>query len=171
MGTAGWIILVVVVVVVVGAAAYALMGNKRSSVRREQAEQLRGEATRNTAAVEAARREAEEAEARAEVARAEAERADQEATRARQGAAFEEASVEDRIREADRLDPDVDTRADDYRPGEPTTAPETGGGTTYADPDDRTATEAGARRPLDEPDVDPEEPVHRHTHQHRNLPD
>jgi hypothetical protein len=167
MGTVGWVILIVVVVVVVGAAAYALMGNKRTSARREQAEQLRSEAAENTAALEASQREAQEAAARAEVARAEAERAEQEALRARQGADYEQAKVEDRVREADRLDPDVDTRSADYRPGEPTTAPETGGGTTYADPDDRTATDVTGR-PLDEPDTDPDDPVHHHVHQHRD---
>ena len=31
----------------------------------------------------------------------------------------EEARVEDRLRTADHVDPDVDTRTDDYRPTEP----------------------------------------------------
>ena len=166
MGTTGWIIVIVVVLVVVGAAAYAVMTNRRNQARREQATELREEAVQTTASVEASRREAEEAAARAEVARAEAARAEREATQAKQGLNVDEARVEDRVRTADQLDPDVDTRAEDYQPEAPTTAPETGGGTTYADPDDRTATDATGR-PLDESDTDPDDPVHTHRHQYR----
>jgi hypothetical protein len=143
------------------------MGNRRNQARREQATALREEAAESTAAVEASRRQAQEAAARAEVARAEAERAEQDAARAQQGVQYEEARIEDRVRTADQVDPDVDTRDDDYRPdalGPNETG--TAGGTTYADPDDRTATDVTGR-PLDESDTDPEDPVHRHRHQHR----
>ncbi len=121
MGTTGWIILIVVILVVAIGAAVALMGNRRTNAQREQAESLRREASENTAAVEASRREADEAAARAEVARAEAARAEQAATDAQQGVQVEEARVEDRLRTADQVDPDVDTRTDDYRPGAGTT--------------------------------------------------
>jgi hypothetical protein len=169
MGTAGWIILIVVIVVVVAAAAWAMMGNRRTQAKREKAEQLRDEAAENAAAVEASRRQAQEADARAEVARAEAERAEQEAARTREAVSYEEARVEDRVRAADGIDPDVDTRADDYRPTEPTTSPETGGGVAYADPDDRTVTDVTGR-PLDEStnDTDPDDPAHEHRHVHRS---
>jgi hypothetical protein len=43
----------------------------------------------------------------------------------------EEARVEDQVRAADRVDPDVDTRSDDYRPAAPTTPTATD--TTYDD--------------------------------------
>jgi hypothetical protein len=58
--------------------------------------------------------EAKEAEARAERLRLEAERAQESAAQARQGYDVEQARVEDRIREADRLDPDVDHRTRTY---------------------------------------------------------
>jgi len=127
MGTIGWIILVVVILVVVGGAAYALMGNRRTNAKREQAETIRSEASENAAAVEAQRREADEAAARAVVARAEAARAEQAAAEANQGVTVEEARVEDRLRTADRVDPDVDTRTEDYRPTAPGTHTATDG--------------------------------------------
>ena len=119
MGTVGWIILIVVIGAVAAAAAFALMGNRRTEAKREQATELREEAAQSTAAVEASRREAEEAAARAEVARAEAARAEQDAAQAQQGVQVEEARVEDRVRTADDVDPDVDTRAEDYQPRRP----------------------------------------------------
>ena len=176
MGTVGWIILIVVIGAVAAAAAVALMGNRRTEAKREHATELREEAAQSAASVEASRREAEEAAARAEVARAEAARAEQDAAQAQQGVHVEEARVEDRVRTADDVDPDVDTRSEDYHPDAPTTtAPETGGGTTYADPadsDDRTATDVSGR-PLDDPatdtatDTDPDDPVHTHRHEYR----
>ena len=62
------------------------------------------------------RQEAHEAEVRAEAARLEAERARREADEASTALAQQEAVREDRLREADRLDPTVDHKADDYRP-------------------------------------------------------
>ena len=135
------------------------MGNRRTEAKREEAERLREEAAAVHGAVEASRREAEEAAARAEVARAEAARAEQDAARAQQGVQVEEARVEDRVRAADSVDPDVDTGAEDYRPRSPRTAPETGGGTTYADPDDRTVTDAPAAR-SDDSDTTPTTRAH-----------
>ncbi len=61
-----------------------------------------------------ARVEAKEAEARAERLRLEAEQAQDSAAQARQGYDVEQARVEDRVREADRLDPDVDHRSRTY---------------------------------------------------------
>ncbi|MBF4769452.1 hypothetical protein ISU10_16915 [Nocardioides agariphilus] len=168
MNTAGWIILIVVVLVVAAAAAWALMGNRRTQAQREHAEQLRNEAAEKTAAVEASRREAEEAAARAEVARAEAARAEQQAAQAQQGVTYEEARVEDHLRSADRVDPDVDTRADDYQPGEPTTTAPPAAGGTYADPADQTATDVTGR-PLAAEDTADESP-HEHRHAHRGDP-
>jgi FtsZ-interacting cell division protein ZipA len=137
MGTTGWIILIVVIAVIVIGVAVALMGNKRTAAKREEAENLRNEAAERTASVEASRREADEQAARAEVARAEAARAEEAALQAQQGVQVEEARVEDQVRAADRVDPDVDTRSDDYRPTTPATGTTTGSttstGTTYDD--------------------------------------
>jgi type II secretory pathway pseudopilin PulG len=173
MGILGWLILIVVIGALAAAAAYALMSNRRTEAKREEAMGLREEAAQSTASVEASRREAEEAAARAEVARAEAARAEQDAAQAQQGVHVEEARVEDRVRTADQVDPDVDTRAEDYRPDAPTTtAPETGGGTTYADPadpDDGTATDVTGRPLDDASDTDTDDQVH--THQYKHRPD
>ena len=117
MGTAGWIILIVVISWWLPPLPCALMGNRRTEAQREQATELREEAAQSAASVEASRREAEEAAARAEVARAEAARAEQDAAQAQQGVQVEEARVEDRVRTADHVDPDVDTRSEDYPPG------------------------------------------------------
>jgi FtsZ-interacting cell division protein ZipA len=137
MGTTGWIILIVVIAVIVIGVAVALMGNKRTAAKREEAENLRNEAAERTASVEASRREADEQAARAEVARAEAARAEEAALQAQQGVQVEEARVEDQVRAADRVDPDVDTRSDDYRPTTPATGTTAGSttstGTTYDD--------------------------------------
>jgi FtsZ-interacting cell division protein ZipA len=137
MGTVGWIILIVVIAVIIIGIAVALMGNERTAAKREEAEGLRAGAAEHTASVEASRREADEQAARAEVARAEAARAEEAALQARQGVQVEEARVEDQVRAADRVDPDVDTRSDEYRPTTPTTGTTAGSatatGTTYDD--------------------------------------
>ena len=85
---------------------------KRLAADREEAQRLRTEA--ESAArqqVTEARVEAQEAEAKAERARLEAQRAQEEAAQARQGLEVEEARHEDRLRTADRLDPDLPERS------------------------------------------------------------
>jgi hypothetical protein len=160
MSTIGWIILIVVVVVVIAAAAVVVSNNRRTSARRDQAAQLRNEATQTAAEVEAQRREAQEAAARAQVARAEAERAEQAARDAHQGVTVEEARVEDRLRTADRVDPDVDHRSEGYNPTAPsattdgstaTTGTTTGttSGASATAAGEPTATDASGR-PLDD---------------------
>jgi len=141
MGTVGWIILIVVIAVIVVGVAVALMGNKRTAAKREEAETLRNEAAERTASVEASRREADEQAARAEVARAEAARAEEAALQAQQGVQVEEARVEDQVRAADRVDPDVDTRSDDYRPTTPTTGAAAGSATATDTTYDGTVTD------------------------------
>jgi hypothetical protein len=99
-----------------------------------QAQQLRTEAAASTRDVTQARVEAQEAEARAERLRLETERAQDHAAQARQGYDVEQARIEDRVREADRLDPDVDHQSrtyDDVTQPAPGTGPtSTTGGTT-----------------------------------------
>lgn len=89
--------------------------NRESNVAR--AEQLRSQAASSAQTViPPAVARAEEAEATAEEARAAAEQAEAEALQARVAASQAEAAHEDRIRAADRLDPRVDHKADDYAP-------------------------------------------------------
>ncbi len=112
------IIWVLVAIVVVGALiGVAMMASKRRSAtvehRRHEAEQLREDAAAGASGLTAS-------QAQAQQARAEAEAAQARATQAEHGAAMDEATVEDRVREADRLDPDVDHRSEEYQPEAPT---------------------------------------------------
>ena len=50
-------------------------------------------------------------------------RAEEAALQAQQGVQVEEARVEDQVRAADRVDPDVDTRSEEYHPTAPATDP------------------------------------------------
>ncbi|CUR58110.1 hypothetical protein NOCA1130386 [metagenome] len=89
--------------------------NREANVAR--AEQLRSEAATSAQTVlPPAQARAAETEANAEEARAIAERAEAEAEQARLAASQAEAAHEDQIRAADRLDPRVDHKADDYAP-------------------------------------------------------
>jgi len=108
--------IVIAVLAVIAVIAY-LASRRRATQRRHRAGQLRTKADAQTGAVDAAQRDAAAAAARAEVARAEAERTEQQALAAERGMQVEEARREDSLRAADSLDPDVDHRSDDYRPG------------------------------------------------------
>lgn len=110
-----WLIVIVVVVLIVGALV-ALTGRRRSERHRERAEQLRDEASTHAAALPESERQAEELRAKADLARAEATRAEARAADAEQGHRIEQASYEDKIREADRLDPEVDDQDQRYEP-------------------------------------------------------
>lgn len=123
-----WIVVAVLVVLALAALLVAMMRKRRTEKAakdRAHAENLRRQAATHAGGIEQSQTEAEKAakkaehaEARAERARIEAERAKAHADEARQGLDVEQAKYEDRLREADRLDPEVDHRADDYRPGE-----------------------------------------------------
>ncbi|MET0524384.1 MAG: hypothetical protein ABWZ91_06260 [Nocardioides sp.] len=114
--TTVWIVIIAVVVVAVIVGAVLVL-NKRNRVHKHhQAESIREEAVAGTPAIQESELHAREAEARAERTRLQAERAEQEAAAARQGVDVEQASYEDRIREADRVDPAVDHSAPDYTP-------------------------------------------------------
>lgn len=121
-----WIVLAVIVVIGV-ALVVVTMNRHKAEQNRARAADLRNEAAGQAGGLQEHELRAREAEAQADRKRVEAERARQEAEAARQAQAQEEALHEDRIRQADRLDPEVDHRADDY---EPTTArqPEPGTG-------------------------------------------
>jgi FtsZ-interacting cell division protein ZipA len=118
MSTTGWIILAVVVVVVVLVALMAWRAQHRRKMA-ARAQELRSEARAHAPEVGQTRQEAREAEVRAEAARLEAERAQRDADAAKTALAQQEAVHEDRLREADRLDPAVDHEADDYEPTAP----------------------------------------------------
>ena len=114
-----WVIIVVIVLAVLLLAGLIAASTKRKKqeVARERAGELRHEAT-----VSDTTRREQEAQARATAAEAERARAeaDQLEARAQQDrTAYDQtlAHQEDRIREADRLDPDVDHRDPGYSPG------------------------------------------------------
>ena len=113
-----WIIVTVVVVLAAAALVVALQKKREREreLRREQAGQLRQEAVSATPDVRTAAERLHHAEARAELAHVEARRADDDVVEAKRVLAAEEAQREDRLREADRVDPDVNTRAKDYAP-------------------------------------------------------
>lgn len=120
MSTTAIVIIVIVVVVVIGVVGFlaSAASKRRAEVRRREAGELRATARADQPTVAETDLRAQEAEARATLARAEAERAEQAAAQERQGAQVSQAKHEDTIREADRIDPDVDHTADDYRPGD-----------------------------------------------------
>jgi uncharacterized coiled-coil DUF342 family protein len=110
-----WVIVIVVVVLVI-AAAVSFTGRRRTGIRRERAEELRQEASTQAAGLTESHRQAEELRAKADLAQAEAERAQARAATAEQGHQVEQAGYEDKLREADHLDPEVDDKAGDYEP-------------------------------------------------------
>lgn len=112
-----WIILAVVAIIAI-ALVVATMKKRKAEEHRAQAAELRNEAAGQAGGIRESDRAARDAEAEAQRKRIEAERAEQQAAEARQAQAQEEATFEDRVREADRLDPDVNHRADDYQPGQ-----------------------------------------------------
>jgi Flp pilus assembly protein TadB len=121
MSDTATIVLVVVVALLLAALAAVLVRKRAQERRAHEASQLRDVAVTHTHEVTEAEREARLKDAEAELARAEAERAEAEAARARQGLAQTEASREHLVREADRIDPRVDTSHDDYAPDDPVT--------------------------------------------------
>jgi len=152
-----WIILAVVVVIAI-VAIVAMANKKRTEQHRVQAEELRTQANSQAGGLTESQRAADEARAQAELAQAEAERAADRARAAEQGHQVEQATYEDQLREADRVDPDVDTRSADYQPsvwsdetsGESTATTPTSTGGTATTP---TSTEGdvGSHRAAPEP--------------------
>ncbi|MCD6640118.1 MAG: hypothetical protein LT071_09425 [Nocardioides sp.] len=137
MDTTGWIILAVIVIALILVLAFAVSSMKRKSRADDhaRAEQLREEARARTGDLGQDHEAARRAEAEAEEARRAAEEAARRAEEARTGVAQQEALQEDRLRAADRLDPEVDHRAPDYEPMTDDTTP----------PAEPGATDAGSR--------------------------
>ncbi|MCF6376054.1 hypothetical protein L2K70_00375 [Nocardioides KLBMP 9356] len=114
------LIIVIVVVLVVAAVAAFLVNKRNKDAKIARAEELRSQAaTQAQSTIAPAQQDAAEAERRAEEARAQAQRAEAEAREAQVAAQQVEAEHEAQVREADQLDPRVDTRADDYSPQVP----------------------------------------------------
>lgn len=111
-----FIVIAVIVLVGLAVAAYVIrQKNREANIAR--ADQLRTQAaTQAQATLPPTQDTAAEAEAKAEEARVVAERAQAEAEEARVAASQAEAVHEGQVRAADRLDPRVDHKADDYAP-------------------------------------------------------
>ncbi|MCW2843963.1 MAG: hypothetical protein JWN22_1879 [Nocardioides sp.] len=112
------VIVIVVAILLIGLIVSMVM-KRNAETRRAHAEQLRREAATQAPAISDSQRQAEAAEAQAKLARVEAERAERRANEAQQGARVDQARQEDALREADRIDPDVDHRSDTYTPTTP----------------------------------------------------
>lgn len=125
-----WLLVGIVVVVALIAVAIVVSkrrGTARTEHRRHEAEQLRHDAAAGASGLQANRAEAQEARAEADVAQARAAEAER-------NTAMDEATVEDRVREADRVDPDVDHTADEYQPEAPSTRTAAAGGPASTEP-------------------------------------
>ncbi|GAA1437109.1 hypothetical protein GCM10009641_38320 [Mycobacterium cookii] len=110
-------IVIAVIVLVVLAVAFVVIQRKNREANIERADQLRTKAaTEAQATIAPAQDRAATAEAEAAEARAIAEKAEAEAEAARIEAQQVEASHEAQVRAADRLDPRVDHKSDDYAP-------------------------------------------------------
>ena len=111
-----FIVIAVIVLVGLAVAAYVIRQKSREA-NIARADQLRTQAaTQAQSTLPPTQDRAAEAEAKAEEARVVAERAQAEAEEARVAAAQAEAAHEGQVRAADRLDPRVDHKADDYAP-------------------------------------------------------
>ena len=120
------LIIVLVIIAVVIAAAAFLIQRKNREANVARAEQLRAQAaTQAQSTIAPAQERAAAAEAEAEQARAAAAKAEAEAHEARLAAQQIEATHEGQVRAADRVDPRVDHKADDYTPQVPGTADHT----------------------------------------------
>ena len=125
-----WVIVAIIVIAVI-AAVVAASTKRKKQQNRTRAGELREQAAAQATGLQQREAHARETEARAAEARAEAERKQAEADRleaeARDrhetAAGYRDQQAEN-LRRADELDPDVDTRGDDY------TGPETAGTTT-----------------------------------------
>lgn len=141
-----WVIVAIVVVAVI-AAVVAASNKKKQERDRNRAGEMREQATAQASEVQqrearAKETEAQAAQARAEAdrKRAEAERLEAEAQDRHQTAAGARDEHADNLRQADELDPDVDTKRDDYvAPGTTGATDATGGSETHQRTEPRTA--------------------------------
>ncbi|WP_107773784.1 hypothetical protein [Nocardioides sediminis] len=111
-----WTVVFVVAALALIGFIVASMRKKSQQENRARAAEIRESAEAEAEVIPDAQARARETEAQAEQARLQAERAEERAQAARTEAAQQEALHEDQVRAADRLDPDVDHKADDYTP-------------------------------------------------------
>ena len=120
------LIIVLVIIAVVIALAAFLARKKNREANAARADQLRSQAAAEAqTTIAPAQERAAAAEAEAEQARAAAAKAEAEAQEARLAAQQVEATHEGQVRAADRIDPRVDHKADDYAPQVAGTADQT----------------------------------------------
>ena len=103
---------VLVAVVLISAA----LRRKKDQVARERASELRSDAAATAATTQIQEARAREAQAEADRARAQADKLAAHAEAERTSYDMTRAQHEDHLREADRLDPDVDHRSAEYQP-------------------------------------------------------
>lgn len=119
-------VLIIVLLLLAGAGGaflyVATQKNRQANI--ERSDEIRKDAaTQAQGTIAPAQERAAVAEAEAEEARVAAEKAEAEAAEARLAAQQEEAAHEARLRAADRLDPRVNEKADDYAPQVPSAEP------------------------------------------------
>jgi LPXTG-motif cell wall-anchored protein len=127
-GTMKWliIILVILAILLLAALVWSVARRKKEESARERASELRSEAAGVSMDRPLEEARAREAQAEADRARAQADQLERQAAEQQRSYDLTRAEEEDRSREADREDPDVDNTADDYQPG--ATPPRTEGG-------------------------------------------
>jgi FtsZ-interacting cell division protein ZipA len=122
-GPLTWILIIIVVLVLIAVVVGLVSASRkrRETAHRERAEELRDHAATQATDLQQHDARAKETEARAAQAKAEAERKQAEAERLEAEAADRRRAAEDHreqhhetLREADELDPDVDTRHEEY---------------------------------------------------------
>ena len=146
------LIIVLVIIAVVIAVAAFLVRKKNREANVARADHLRTQAaTQAQSTIAPAQERAAAAEAEAEQARAAAAKAEKEAEEARVAAQQIEATHEGQVRAADRIDPRVDHRADDYAPQVPGTADHTPTPPSEVNADPATTATTPVAQPVEQP--------------------
>lgn len=127
------LIVIVAIVLLVAVVAALVLNARKKEQRREQAGDIRADAERAASGTASQGDQVRATEAAAEQARTRADRLEAQAREERTAYDQARAQQEDTVREADRLDPDVDHRSKDYTPEEPV-APKPAAGTASTEP-------------------------------------
>jgi FtsZ-interacting cell division protein ZipA len=113
-----WLVIILIVLAVILAIALiaTAIKRKREQVGRERASELRSDAAATAATTQVQEARAREAQAEAAKVRAQADELEAHAQEQRTSYDMTRAQQEDSLREADRVDPDVDHRSSEYQP-------------------------------------------------------
>lgn len=111
------IILIILVVVLVAGLIWSAARRKKEQQARARADELRSDAAGTAAGHAEQEARAREAKAEADRVRAQADQLEAQASQEQRSFDMNRAQEEDRLREADRIDPEVDHTAPDYQPG------------------------------------------------------